>query len=998
MKEASERPYPRRNPFPITATASQDERPAGPSAPGKVLGQPTVPLPAVEKVWKATRDFLRLSAEGAADRGQLVYVHGDHGAGKTHAVLHALERVPEVTTEHYRFYVKAEDDDFIALYQRLMGQLDLAAFRDISLRFLGTIASEQIGKSLGGDAAAKSLTQVRNAPEQVYALYENLTVEPGAVLQQQAAELAGFVNGREDFQRAVAYLLDPVLQGPAHAWLVGRDITADETSRLGVSGPIREPHLGRYGIQLLVAMGARIGRPVIIMLDQCERLIFDRDNAVCPSNVGLLHSLVETVPQANGMLVLVSSNEAWLALPRDFRQRIGHDVPALSLTPDQAIEVLATYIGIVTRTVLAGDPYPFTDQAVRVLLELSGGNIRRMLQQAWEVLDQAPPDRLITPAFVEKTADRGRGRITEADARLGIEGALFGANLTFDRNWQLSDIQADYAVPAGSSPRVLIQISQAAFADDEAQQALRHANLTRQVQLEGLTAQVVLVVLGYCSPDVLAQLERVAHEVIVYDGPGAAERLQAILTASPGPQAPEPADDAAVSGAIDALQQAVAVRDQEVSQLRADISQLLDRFTEAAEPAGRGAWKQRLQQLRDQIRDERKERRRQEFADLEAAHARAERDRRTRYLIGAAAGLPPVLLGASLAGWSLAAGQALAIALMAAGAAAIAPAYARGLLLRRLLSPGDVIAVAAGWCTAGIGVYVLWQAGTTYSSLTWYGVVVPVIQGMLITLGVLIAGACALVGFSVLETGRNRELGRPADSIERLNQAARSYVGKSRSSLQSRRRIRELLRHYDPHYRYAGVTGMRLNEAEGGWGGRVLAGLFLAEPTTIIRRAAARKLGTASAFLISSDVSDIVRDGTEAGVPETVYLVEAVTEGLARELAATLRPDSPAGLLARVRDGRRDPASLLATVVEIAAPEGPEGLADALRNWYRDQRDVTSHSIPERFLRRAAAMVSPFETAGLGTFDELALIPDIDEVYLFLEELIFYRERGPLNE
>lgn len=583
--QAASRVFPRRNPFPVAATASQDERPAGPSAPNGVLNLPTAPLPAVEQVWKVTGAYLKSSAEGCVDYGQVVFVHGDHGAGKTHAVLHALGRVPELTGELYRFYVKAEDDDLVALYRRLMGQLDLAGLRDISLRFLGMIAGEEAGRSFGEEAEATFLTRVRKAPELVYSLYETLTIEPGAVLQQQAAEVTGVVGGRADFQRALAYLLDPVLQSAAYAWLVGRDITTDEASRLGVGGPIREPQLCRYGIQLLVSISTRIGRPIVVTLDQCERLIFDRDGAICRSNVGLLHSLVETVPQANGMLVLMSSHDAWRALPRDFQQRISHEIQALSLSPGQATELLAAYVGAVTGISTADDPYPFTAEAVRMLLELSGGNTRRLLQQAWEAFDQAPPDQPITSDLVKRTVGRGRGRITEAEARLGIEGMLFESRLTFERDWRRQDIHADYAVPAGSSPHVLIWISQAAFANDEVQKALRHANLMRQVQIEGLTVRVILVVLGYCSPYVLIQLERSAHDVIVYDGPGALERLRVILAELPGRETPAPADSLGMTGVIDALQQAVAARDQEVTQLRADIGMLLERFSEGTESA-----------------------------------------------------------------------------------------------------------------------------------------------------------------------------------------------------------------------------------------------------------------------------------------------------------------------------------------------------------------------------------------------------------------------------
>jgi hypothetical protein len=39
-----------------------------------------------------------------------------------------------------------------------------------------------------------------------------------------------------------------------------------------------------------------------------------------------------------------------------------------------------------------------------------------------------------------------------------------------------------------------------------------------------------------------------------------------------------------------------------------------------------------------------------------------------------------------------------------------------------------------------------------------------------------------------------------------------------------------------------------------------------------------------------------------------------------------------------------------------------------------------------------------FGHLGSAPFDELTLIPDIDDVYLYFEQLIFYRERGPQAE
>ena len=676
-----------------------------------------------------------------------------------------------------------------------------------------------------------------------------------------------------------------------------------------------------------------------------------------------------------------------------------NDVLAPILTPGQAVALLAAYIGAATGNSLPDDPYPFTVGSVHTLLELSGGNVRRLLQQAWEVFDQAPRGKPILPALVGRTAGRGRGRITKGEARLAIEGVMFETGVTFERDWRADGIEADYAVP-GSDPQVMIRISRAAFADDEAVQALRHANLIQQMQRAGLTVRVVLVVLGYCSPDVLSELEQVAHDVIVYDGPRAAERLRPILSQLPGRDAPVTAIDSdRLEGAIDVLQQTTEARDQEVSGLRAEFDTLLERFAQAAEPSGRSAWTQRQQQLRDRIRDERKDRGRQEFADLEAAHATAERDRRTRFLVaGSLGGILLVVLGAIMGSSQAAAGQGLGGALAGIGVITVMVFYAR-VSLRRPWGPGHLIALGTGIFAGAIGAFTFAEATSAldgFSGSTWFSLGLPVTQGLLITLGVLLACACVLTGFSLLETRQTRDLGRAADSIERLGQAARSYaqgVTVSRNPLvRASARRREMLTREDPHFRYAGVITAGQDRPAGF--DVALARLFTTEPTVIVRRAAARTLGAADSDL----VRDVIRDGIKAGVPESVYLVEAAPADVISWVVAKPFPESPATLLARVRQAAPDSTRLLTVVAEAADVNVEEPLLDLLRHWYRNEREIKSHQLPERFLRRAAALLSPFDKGGMGTFDELAMIPDIDDMYLFYEQLIFYREQVPRNE
>ena len=55
-------------------------------------------------------------------------------------------------------------------------------------------------------------------------------------------------------------------------------------------------------------------------------------------------------------------------------------------------------------------------------------------------------------------------------------------------------------------------------------------------------------------------------------------------------------------------------------------------------------------------------------------------------------------------------------------------------------------------------------------------------------------------------------------------------------------------------------------------------------------------------------------------------------------------------------------------------------------------------SVSKRDLRTAIRRVSPFEPNGLGTYDYLRMISDVDEVFLFCSQLLFYNERGLIEE
>ncbi|TYB65979.1 hypothetical protein FXF51_17410 [Nonomuraea sp. PA05] len=492
------------NPFPERGTMSMEEHVRDADILNRTITGPTVELPAVARLTALVGQYLQ-----APSRGQVAFLHGAHGTGKTHTIRYALGGV----TGAIRLYAKAQDGDFHALYQRLMSQVGRDRLRGLARAFQAVLAEEEAGLTAGGPAD----------PGYAARLFTEFLVEPGAVLEAQADELGRVIDDGQEFQRALTSLLEPAMEEAAFAWLAGREVTTLDAARLGVSGPLTDPNQCRYGLQLLTALCAKVGTPVIIVVDQCERLLLGGG-----ANLGVMHSLVERVPQEGGMLLLLGSDAAWEELPEDLRQRFGaNHLRTALLTPSQAGELVVAYMG--RDLGHGGMGGPFTDDEVLTLLRTSGGNVRRFLQQAWRAFEAAtvPAGRDLDPRPVTRlSADRV------------VEAWLLSEGVGYRRGWRDGDVGADYAVVTPGGPRLLVQISDALFTAPEAAAVLAGIGLVERVRGRGWTARVVLVVAGYANPELSPLLERAAHEVVVLRGEDDLDRLRATvgpLTPGSGP-------------------------------------------------------------------------------------------------------------------------------------------------------------------------------------------------------------------------------------------------------------------------------------------------------------------------------------------------------------------------------------------------------------------------------------------------------------------------------
>ncbi|TDD22844.1 hypothetical protein [Nonomuraea diastatica] len=887
--------YPARNPFPARGTSSAEET----SLPGFLSdwarSTPTALLPGVRDVVRQARAYL---AAFDGDGG-LHCLYGAHGIGKTHAARSMMAVVNEESPDAVQLYLRFQDDDFVAAYRRMVSQLPLSLLVELSLSYLDTLADDLSGRAVR-PAAGESRRSGPFVPD---------PVESGEVLEEQAKEIAAVAGDWPQFQRALSYLTRPGFADDAYDWLCGRPISPESSRALGVSAQIDDPLTCRYGLQLLTRLVTRGGRPFVMVLDQCEKFLLDDGDPV-PRNIGILHGLVEAVPRARGMLVLVASEAGWECMPQDLRQRLGAGAcHMLPLTPGEATLVLATYINAVRQSD-GDDVWPFTEAGVLELLRHSGGNVRLLLQLAWAAFEAAAPGGLIDAGLVATASARhGRAPSFAALATL-VERELRACGLAAERVEENGAVTS-FELPGGSAPRAVIRLSEAMFFDDEV--AIADEMVTRRSGAPA--AFTALLVTGYVSPTVLTVLREAMHVVLVADGsPGfgrALDELVKRLAAIPaGSGEPLPQDET-LRELRTRMDDLVAARQGEVLALQRrldDVAERLDR-----ERQRRPDWPARRVELVERITEFRDARAATDWLEFSRAGTVAAR-RRTRLL------------------------SLLALTVVAA-AVLFAAAPAVGMLpLRWALIVGGVAALVAA--------ALLWRSP-----------------------------AASNVRHAVAGAESRRDLDRLArEAGTRAGPHAADPVGRYAYALRE-----------DPDDGY-----QRLVEA------------MLAEPLAIVRQALGRRLAV-SERSPAQCVPDVLR-GLREGCPEMLLLLARRQRHAESELPPRVLRDLPPELRVLVAlanpgtlglaDGAmsRQPAELALEAL------GVRGLLHPLALAFRGGvSQIMPIEIPPSALRATAHLLSPLEPGGFGTYDWLPLIAEIDELFLFFEELLYYQEENRIN-
>jgi hypothetical protein len=504
-----------------------------------------------------------INQRGADQPGLCMLLHGEHGTGKTHAIRYVMERVArsnlDADSAPIQVYAKPEGVDFMSVYRSLMAQIPEHTLRKVAMRFLEAKVAEQWDRDGSGDATGRSIEAFRSDPDYVEALFKSYRVGQGAVEASAALEISALAGGMEEFCRALSYLMtgDSEMKSICHAWITGKPITAEQSRRLGVEGAI-SADLSIHAFRLIVTLFGRAERRLLVYIDQYERLTFggvpevnERDPVLdvephrvevgeargrlaagdAPSrkvttrdaqtqNADRLHSLVEAIPREGGAFVLCGSEDAYRWLRPDLRARFPNHVAFVSLTPTDADQLLSIYL----RDQLPG---VFGHDATTTMLRYSGGNLRRFLQIAHIVFEQATRSQAtaIDEAMVDEALQNsGRYYFNLSIVKNETSDILASSHVRYQEVADGFDL-----LDASARVRMMIRFSDAIFHPEEAAQALDHLGLIEKASQLTPPACVAIVVLGYVSAAVAKLLHPVASGLLVYDPESFGDRLTELV-------------------------------------------------------------------------------------------------------------------------------------------------------------------------------------------------------------------------------------------------------------------------------------------------------------------------------------------------------------------------------------------------------------------------------------------------------------------------------------
>ncbi|MGV7218648.1 hypothetical protein [Bradyrhizobium sp. UFLA05-112] len=463
-------------------------------------------------------NYLKLYPLDAKDRptgmaavGGAITVTGGNGSGKTFLLKWLRAQAASLASLKCRFlYAKADDENVVNVYRQFVRNL---AHDD--LRQVVDTALQRIGEKIVGAARATKDAAPRVQSGALTAGVDTLDVnELYLKLRQQLSEVGdatavstkfaiatGLIN-EPSYGAAAFELLSggaPAQQGPPlPAALWTESFSSADTADIAVNA-----------LECLTALFRIAGIPLVLLLDQLENFV-PADPMRAATAASIVKKMVEQVARQDGVIVLTGTVPVFERFPRDVSPRFYQREPVVAghLSRDETRSLLSAH---------ARNREKFTETAIGMIRDLSGGNPREILRIAHEAwaLSAGRPASVTNDSLVAAAGKTGSLADRAKVARQVIDNVVARANFSARTDLVLAGGgKIDrLIVPTGSDlnePSLAIVIATASDATQEAAAGLSLATTRRDLAKLSPAPAMLVVAVGYASDRVQALLRDIS--------------------------------------------------------------------------------------------------------------------------------------------------------------------------------------------------------------------------------------------------------------------------------------------------------------------------------------------------------------------------------------------------------------------------------------------------------------------------------------------------------
>ncbi|SFT08973.1 BREX system ATP-binding domain-containing protein [Halostagnicola kamekurae] len=334
-----------------------------------------------------------VSATLSTGKSKHLVVTGKYGNGKSHTLKYTRSLLRD-QGDIVVGYVAQPGEGFLDIYHEFMYDLGFSRVQEVAYEFLATVARDVTDANPIGANGMRSL------------------IDDGDVLLSElvptAVKRLSDVTKFADFARAIVHMVYEDTNLYAWQWLTGEGIRYEQRKEMEIHTALDDDTMGVRAFTAMKNLLLELGyTAVFVFVDEFESIarLSSKDEQAT------LNSIRHLMDQnSEGLCMLFGcAPEVWQDVMSEyhaFSERIGQEVALRPLTDEHLYALVERYLD---RERTGGDQhsdiYPFTEDALDLILQRSQGNIRQVLSVCSRLLDTAAVEQenRISGEFVQES-------------------------------------------------------------------------------------------------------------------------------------------------------------------------------------------------------------------------------------------------------------------------------------------------------------------------------------------------------------------------------------------------------------------------------------------------------------------------------------------------------------------------------------------------------------------------------------------------------------------